>query len=151
MREALVRDGAAPLDAAELDTLRILAGVPRFGADMDASYLPMEAGLTRSAIDFEKGCYIGQEVVLRATARGHLQRGLVQLELPPGVGPGTPLLAGDREVGTVTSAAETPEGRIGLGYARRAHWRPGERLSTPAGDAVVRRVLVEEGLAPGAA
>jgi folate-binding protein YgfZ len=146
LREALLGDGAAPLDAAELDTLRILAGVPRFGADMDAGYLPMEAGLTRAAISFTKGCYIGQEVVLRATARGHLQRGLVQLELPPGAGPGTPLVAADREVGTVTSAAETPEGRLGLGYLRRAHWQAGARLRAGTGEAVVRRVIVEDGL-----
>src|SRR6266511_2606932 len=51
-------------------------GQARFGAEMDASRLPMEAGLTRLAISFSKGCYTGQEVVLRATSRGHLQRGL---------------------------------------------------------------------------
>jgi folate-binding protein YgfZ len=147
LRGELVQDGAAPLDPPELDALRILAGVPRFGADMDASYLPMEAGLTRSAISFCKGCYIGQEVVLRATARGHLQRGLVQLELPAGAVPGTPLVAGDREVGVVTSAAETPEGRVGLGYLRRAHWQAGARVKAGTGEAVVRRVIVEDGLA----
>jgi hypothetical protein len=108
----------------------------------------MEAGLTRAAISFTKGCYLGQEIVLRATVRGHLQRGLVQLSLPAGAGPGTPLLAAGAEVGAVTSAADTPEGRVGLGYLRRAHWREGERLSTPAGEAVVRRVVVEEGI-PG--
>ncbi|ABC82618.1 YgfZ/GcvT domain-containing protein [Anaeromyxobacter dehalogenans] len=146
LRAALVADGAAPLDLAELESLRILAGVARFGADMDASRLPMEAGLTRAAISFTKGCYIGQEVVLRATARGHLQRGLVQLELPPGAGPGTPLVAGGQEVGAVTSAAETPEGRLGLGYLRRAHWKPGERVRAGEGEAVVRAVIVEDGV-----
>lgn len=146
LREALVAAGAAPLEAAELDSLRILAGVPRFGADMDASRLPMEAGLTRSAISFNKGCYIGQEVVLRATARGHLQRGLVQLELPAGAAAGTPLLADGREVGAVTSVAETPEGRLGLGYLRRAHWQVGARVQAGEGEAVVRRVIVEDGV-----
>jgi hypothetical protein len=48
----------------------------------------------------------------------------------------------DKEVGWVTSAAETSQGRLGLGYLRRAHWREGERVKTTAGDAVVRRVLV---------
>ena len=85
-------------------------------------------------------------MVLRATARGHLQRGLVQLVLPAGAGPGTPLSAGGQEVGVVTSAADTPEGRLGLGYLRRAHWKAGERVATPAGEAVVRRVLVEDGV-----
>jgi folate-binding protein YgfZ len=129
LRAALVAEGAAELSADALEALRILGGVARFGADVDATRLPMEAGLTRAAISFSKGCYIGQEVVLRATARGHLQRGLVQLALPPGAGPGTPLAAGGQEVGVVTSAVDTPEGRVGLGYLRRAHWKQGERLA----------------------
>src|SRR6266542_1886613 len=138
------------LAAEELEVLRILAGQARFGADMDASRLPMEAGLTRLAISFTKGCYTGQEVVLRATARGHLQRGLVQLALPPGAVPGTILSAGGQDVGVVTSAAETPEGRIGLGYVRRAQWKEGERVATAAGEAIVRKVIAEDGIArPG--
>ncbi|HEX9401740.1 MAG TPA: folate-binding protein [Anaeromyxobacter sp.] len=145
-RAELVREGAFELGEGDLEALRILEGQARFGADMDASRLPMEAGLTRLAISFSKGCYTGQEVVLRATSRGHLQRGLVQLELPPGAGAGTPLSAAGQEVGVVTSAADTPEGRLGLGYLRRAHWNPGERVATPAGEAVVRRVLVEDGV-----
>jgi hypothetical protein len=148
LRAALLSAGAAPLEEGDLEALRILGGFARWGLDMDGSRLPMEAGLTRSAIAFDKGCYVGQEVVLRATVRGHLQKGLVQLALPPGAGPGTPLRAGGPdgpEAGTVTSAAETPEGRLGLGTLRRAHWRVGERLDAAGlGEAVVRRVLVEE-------
>jgi len=147
LRAALVADGAAALSEDDLEALRILGGFARFGADMDASRLPMEAGLTRGAISFCKGCYTGQEVVLRATARGHLQKGLVQLALPAGVGPGAPLAAGGAEVGVVTSAAETPEGRVGLGYLRRAHWQEGARLAAGGGEAVVRRVIVEDGVA----
>jgi hypothetical protein len=144
-RAALVSRGAVPLDPADLEALRLEAGLARFGADMDAERLPMEAGLTRDAIHLGKGCYIGQEVVLRATVRGHLQKGLVQLELPPAAGPGARLLAGGEEVGWVTSAAQTSQGRLGLGYLRRAHWKEGERLATEGGEAVVRRVVVEEG------
>jgi folate-binding protein YgfZ len=146
LRAALVEAGAADLGADELEALRILGGLARFGADMDAARLPMEAGLTRAAISFTKGCYTGQEVVLRATARGHLQRGLVQLDLPAGAGPGTPLVSGGQEVGAVTSAADTPEGRVGLGYLRRAHWRAGERVQAGGAEAVVRRVVVEDGV-----
>jgi tRNA-modifying protein YgfZ len=147
VRGRLLADGGEALSAEDLEALRILGGVPRFGADMDHKRLPMEAGLTRAAVSFAKGCYIGQEVVLRATARGHLQRGLVQLALPPGAAPGTPLLAGGQEVGVVTSAAETPEGRIGLGYLRRAHWREGAEVEAgPSGPARVRRVIVEDGV-----
>jgi len=147
LRAALVGEGAGDLGEADLEALRILGGFARFGADMDASRLPMEAGLTRSAIHFGKGCYIGQEVVLRATARGHLQKGLVQLALPAGAGPGTKLSAGGQEVGLVTSAADTPEGRVGLGYLRRAHWSVGARLAAGDGEATVRRVIVEDGVA----
>jgi folate-binding protein YgfZ len=147
LRAALVAEGAAALDADGLEALRILGGVARFGAEMDGARLPMEAGLTRAAISFGKGCYTGQEVVLRATARGHLQKGLVQLALPSGAGAGTPLLAAGAEVGAVTSAADTPEGRVGLGYLRRAHWKVGERLAAGGGEAVVLRVVVEDGIA----
>jgi hypothetical protein len=143
-RGALLAAGAADLGAGDLEALRILAGIPRFGADFDRSRLVIEAGVSGSAISFEKGCYIGQEVVLRGTFRGQVQRGLVQLALPPGAGPGTALAAGGQEVGLVTSAAETPEGRLGLGYLRRAHWKPGTRLAAAGGEAVVRRALVEE-------
>jgi folate-binding protein YgfZ len=146
LRAELVAQGFHDLSAEDVEALRILGGQARWGADMDATRLPMEAGLTRLAISFTKGCYTGQEVVLRATARGHLQRGLVQLALPEGAGPGTPLAAGGHEVGVVTSAAHTPEGRLGLGYLRRAHWKEGERIATPSGDAVVRRILVEDGI-----
>jgi len=144
LREALIALGAADLSSLDMEALRIEAGLARYGLDMDRSRLPMEAGLTADAIHFDKGCYIGQEVVLRATMRGHLQRGLVQLDLPSGAGPGTPLHAGGQEIGRVTSAAETSMGRLGLGYVRRAQWTVGARLETPAGEAVVRKVVVHE-------
>ncbi|MEY2669337.1 MAG: hypothetical protein RJA59_1975 [Pseudomonadota bacterium] len=144
VREALLAGGAADLTASDLEVLRIEEGVARFGADMDGERLPMEAALTRDAIHFQKGCYLGQEVVLRATVRGAIQKGLVQLELPAGAGPGTPITAGEKEVGRITSAAETSRGRLGLATLRRAHWREGERLATPAGEVVVRRVMVQE-------
>jgi hypothetical protein len=140
----MIAAGAVPLDEEDLEALRLEEGVPRFGADMDGERLPMEAGLTRDAIHFDKGCYVGQEVVLRATVRGHIQKGLVLLELPPAAGSGTALSADGKEVGRVTSTGETSQGRLGLGYVRRAHWREGERLDTPAGEARVRRVLVNE-------
>lgn len=148
LRAAAVGQGAAPLGEDDLEAIRVLAGMARFGVDMDPSRLPMEAGLTRAAISFGKGCYTGQEVVLRATARGHLQRGLVQLEVPPGAAAGTTLTANGQEVGVLTSVADTPEGRIGLGYLRRAHWKEGERVGAGGGEAVVRKVIVEDGL-PG--
>jgi len=143
-RRALLDAGAVEVSAGELEVLRILGGRPRWGLDLDGSRLPMEAGLTCEAISFTKGCYVGQEVVVRATSRGRLQKGLVVLDLPGVAGPGAKLLAAGQEVGWVTSAADAPDGRVGLGYLRRAHWRAGERLETAGGEAVVRRVVVEE-------
>jgi tRNA-modifying protein YgfZ len=143
IRAEILSAGATGLDAEALEALRILGGVARWGRELDGARLPMEAGLTGAAISFSKGCYIGQEIVVRATARGQLQRGLVQLALPPGAEPGTKLVAGGAEVGVVTSAAETPEGRVGLGYLRRAHWAVGTRVTAGEGDAVVRKALAE--------
>ena len=82
-------DGA--IHRGDLEVLRVMAGVPRQGADFDAARLPMEAALVATAVSFDKGCYLGQEVVLRGTFRGQIQKGLVQLALPEGAGPGTPL------------------------------------------------------------
>ncbi len=144
LRAGLVAGGAAPLDEADLEALRIAGGVGRWGAELDGSRLPMEAGLTADAISFTKGCYLGQEVVVRATSRGQIQRGLVLLKLPEGAGPGSRLGAGGVEVGAVTSAAETPEGRLGLGYLRRAHWGAGTRLATGGGEAEVVRAVAGE-------
>lgn len=143
VRAELLSAGATALDADALEALRVLAGIARWGHELDGARLPMEAGLTGAAISFSKGCYIGQEIVVRATARGQLQRGLVQLALPPGAGPGTRLVSGGAEVGVVTSAVETPEGRVGLGYLRRAHWAPGSRVTAGEGEATVRWAVAE--------
>ena len=150
-RDELVARGAAELAEGDLEALRIEEGLARFGHDMDRSRLPMEAGLTAQAIHFDKGCYIGQEVVLRATVRGHLQKGLVQLALPPGAGPGDRLFAGADEAGWVTSVAETTRGLLGLGYVRRAYWKEGTALQTAAGEARVTKVVVHEPGQRGAA
>lgn len=141
---ALLDAGAVALSREDLEVLRIAAGVARWGADMDEGRLPMEAGLTRDAISFTKGCYVGQELVMRATARGHLQRGLVQLSLPAGASPGAKLFANGQEMGAVTSAADTPGGRVGLGYVKRVAWPEGTRLATEGGEAVVMRPVVWE-------
>lgn len=143
-RAALLAGGAAELDEAALEVLRVEGGFARFGRDMDGTRLPMEAGLTQAGIAFDKGCYIGQEVVLRATQRGQIQKGLALLGLPAGAGPGARLLSGGAEVGQITSAVEGRAGRVGLGYLRRAQWAAGTRLTSDAGEVVVLRSLVTE-------
>ena len=143
-RSALLAAGATPLSEDDLEALRVLAGIPRFGADVDETRLVMEAGILATSGSFDKGCYLGQEVVLRGTFRGQIQKGLVQLALPAAARAGAPLTHMDKDVGVVTSAVQTPEGWLGLGYLRRAHWKEGERLQTTGGEAVVRRVLLVE-------
>jgi folate-binding protein YgfZ len=150
VRSALAAAGAAELTESDLEALRIMAGLPRWGAEIDGARLVLETGIVRDAVAFDKGCYIGQEVVARGTFRGQVQRGLVQLEVPAGTAAPAALTADGQEVGRVTSVADTPEGPLALGYVRRAYWIEGQRLATGDGDAVVRRVLVQERDEPGA-
>lgn len=135
LREA----GAEPVGFEALDVLRVEAGIPWVGVDMDGEMLAMEADL-EAAISFKKGCYLGQEVVERIAARGHVNRkrtGLVLRGDP--VEPRTTLLAGDKEVGWVTSCVRSPRlGKtIGMGYVRREHLEPGSVLSVEGGGAAL--------------
>jgi folate-binding protein YgfZ len=131
--ERLLAAGAVPVGFEALEVLRVERGTPRFGADLDEKTIPLEAHL-QPAISYEKGCYIGQEVIARATFRGHVNRQLVGLSfdaLPP---PRTELFLGDRRVGLVTSAVQSPVyGAIGLGFAHRDVAQPGTALSLAGG------------------
>lgn len=108
------------LAADELELLRIRAGTPRFGREIDDRVLPAEAGLDEGWIDFGKGCYPGQEPVARLRYRGHANRGLRVLALERGELPAydTEVLYEGRPVGRVTSVARGPEGIVALAYVR---------------------------------
>ncbi len=104
----------------ELERLRIHAGTPRFGREIDERVLPAEAGLDRTAIDFEKGCYPGQEPIARQHYRGRVNRTLRLLALE-----GDKLPAYDAEldhegkvVGRVTSAVREDDHVLALAYVR---------------------------------
>ncbi|HUE96924.1 MAG TPA: glycine cleavage T C-terminal barrel domain-containing protein [Longimicrobiaceae bacterium] len=121
--------GVAPAGFAALETLRIEAGRPRFGQELTEETLPPEAyettGSMARAVSFTKGCYTGQEVVIRIAHRGHVNRSLRGLRLGGAPTPPerTPLFRVDdgKEIGWVTSAAHSPqEGEtVALGYVRR--------------------------------
>jgi tRNA-modifying protein YgfZ len=117
--------GATPLGPLALEALRIEAGTPRFGTDMTEDTIPLEAGIEGRAISFTKGCYVGQEVIIRILHRGHgrVARRLVGLSIDGQSVPasGSPLGAGGRDVGLITSAVFSPRlGRpIALGYVHR--------------------------------
>ncbi len=128
---AAVEAGAQPMGMTALDVIRVERGVPWAGVDMDESTLLMETGCD-TAISFTKGCYLGQEVVERVAARGHVNRHLTGLiidgaELPAG---GARLLAQGREVGYVTSAVHSQalDRPIALAMVQRKHAAPGERV-----------------------
>jgi folate-binding protein YgfZ len=123
--------GAEPVGMEALDVLRLEAGIPWYGRDMDESMLISEVGL-EAAISYSKGCYLGQEVVERVAARGQVQRKLVGLTcdgqvVPP---PASKLVRDGNEVGWITSAAWSPAraGVIALGYVRREHWDAGVEM-----------------------
>jgi folate-binding protein YgfZ len=111
------------IDAGTLETLRIEAAMPRWGVDMDENTIPNEAGLEKRAINYGKGCYIGQETIARIKTYGHVNRQLVQMAMTGQDVParGDKIVAEGREVGQVTSAVFSS--RLGkplaLGYVRR--------------------------------
>ncbi len=115
--------GLAGWDALEL--VRVEAGIPRFGADMDETNLAPEAGIEARAISYQKGCYIGQEVIARIRTYGQVTRALRGLVLPEGLPvlpkKGDVLRQAGREVGQITSAVLSPRLRrpIALGYVRK--------------------------------
>lgn len=118
----------------ELELLRIEAGVPRWGAEIDDRILPAEAGLDRTHVSFSKGCYPGQEPVARLHFRGHPNRGLRVLELDEAAPRDTELVHEGKTVGRVTSAARRPDGSVvALAYVR-TEVPEGARLE-PAGPA----------------
>jgi folate-binding protein YgfZ len=100
--------------AEELEPLRIAAGTPAWGKELDETILPAEAGLDETHISFTKGCYPGQEPVARLQYRGHPNRRLRRLEVPAAK-PGDEIVFEEKVVGRVTSAAP---GKA-LGYVRR--------------------------------
>ena len=114
--------GAEALEPDELERLRILAGTPRWGHELDDRVLPAEAGLEEHAISFTKGCYPGQEPVARLHHRGHPNRTLRVLEIPGGEPPAldTTLELDGKAVGRITSAAaDLHRGVVALAYVRR--------------------------------
>jgi folate-binding protein YgfZ len=106
------------------DVLRIEAGVPKFLVDMTEDTIPLEAGIEDRAISFTKGCYVGQEVIVRVTHRGggRVSKRLIQWrDSSHTVTAGAAIQSGDRAIGRVTSAAYSPaqDALIGLGYVHR--------------------------------
>jgi folate-binding protein YgfZ len=140
---ALTERGARPAGHATLDVLRIEAGRPRWGAELTEDVIPIEAGLRGRAISETKGCYTGQEVIIRILHRGHVNRHLRGLLLgdAPAPAAGAVLFSPHepKGVGRVTSACASPRlgQTIALGYVRREVTPPASvRLGAWDGPAV---------------
>jgi folate-binding protein YgfZ len=127
--DALRAAGAVAADRDVIEAARIEAGYPVFGVDMTDDTIPLEAGIEDRAISFTKGCYVGQEVVIRVLHRGQgrVARRLVGLRIAGDVAArGAKIFSADREIGTVTSAVRSPRfGSIALGYVHRDFVEPG--------------------------
>jgi folate-binding protein YgfZ len=121
--DALLKAGARPTGTAALNLFRISRGIPQFGKDIREHDLPQETGQTR-ALNFTKGCYLGQEIVERIRSRGAVHRQFtafaVEGTLPE---PGAKIVADEKEVGEITSSAVLPlpggDRPVALGYLRR--------------------------------
>ncbi len=136
----LVAAGAVPIGEATWDCLRVEAGVPRFGVEVDETTMPQEAGIHERVVSYSKGCYIGQETVARLYWKGKPNRLLRGLRFSEAVAHGAALLVGEREVGTVASVVASPRlGLVGLALVRHEA-EPGDILTvagTSAGATVV--------------
>ena len=130
---ALLQSGATPVGADALELHRIALGIPRYGQDIRERDLPQETGQDR-ALNFSKGCYIGQEIVERIRSRGAVHRTfsgfLFDKELPD---PGSKIQANGKDVGEITSAATLPLAGstrpVALGYIRREAGSPGNEVA----------------------
>jgi folate-binding protein YgfZ len=139
LAETLTKSGAMRVGTTALDLLRIASGIPRYGQDIRERDLPQETEQAR-ALNFSKGCYIGQEIVERIRSRGNVRRKfagfVVQGPLPAA---GSKLQIEGKEVGEITSAASLPSATqvpVALGYIRREVATPGRQVD--AGNAKVK-------------
>ena len=136
----LIEAGAVEVTPEAAEIVRVEAGVPRFGAEMNSATMPAEAAIVEDAVSFTKGCYIGQETVARLHYKGKPNRHLRGLRLSAAAAPGAPLRLGEKEVGRLGGAVVSPAlGPIGLAIVRREA-EPGTEL-TVGEDGVTAEVV----------
>jgi folate-binding protein YgfZ len=145
LREA----GAVEVTAEAVEVTRIEGGRPLFGTDMDEETIPLEAGIEDRAISLTKGCYVGQEIIIRVLhrAQGRVAKRLVGIVLEPAArvpSRGDAIRAGERQVGAVTSAALSPAlGRpVAMGYVHRDFAAPSTAVAVESGRASQAALVV---------
>jgi folate-binding protein YgfZ len=148
---ALQAAGATPVGSEVLEIRRIVEGTPLYGVDIRERDLPQETEQTR-ALNFSKGCYVGQEIVERIHSRGNVHRkftGFVA-EGADAISAGAKIVAGEKEVGEITSAATLVSGdrTVALGYIRREIGLPGREVTIGASLATVVQLPMESVVSP---
>ena len=145
--DALVAHGATPVGSEALELLRIQQGIPRYGVDIRERDLPQETEQAR-ALNFNKGCYIGQEIVERIRSRGAVHRKFTGFVWDNGeeVAPGSKVVLSEKEVGEITSARLLGEHHRGLalGYMRREAAIPGKEVVIGGSSARVAELPFEK-------
>src|SRR5439155_6503922 len=137
--KAIARTGALHASPETLEAVRIEVGYPVFGVDMTVETIPLEAGIEDRAISMTKGCYVGQEVIVRVLHRGHgrVAKKLVWLQVEGTSMPakGDVVLAGEQEIGRITSAAFSPQANapLALAYVQRDFLAGGTAVAVKSG------------------
>jgi folate-binding protein YgfZ len=145
--DVLLAAGASPVGSEALELRRIVTGIPTYGVDIRERDLPQETEQAR-ALNFNKGCYVGQEIVERIRSRGAVHRkftGFVA-EGAGQIGAGMKIVAGEKEVGEITSAAflQFAEKTVALGYIRREVGVPGREVTIGTARALVASLPFED-------
>lgn len=141
LRTRLAEAGAVACSQETWETIRLETGTPCYGTDISLDNLPQEVNRNEQAINFNKGCYLGQETVARLDALGHVNRLLVGLKLPTStaIAVGQEIESAGKKIARITSVGYSP--RLGapfaLAYVRREHAEPGSRFPCPGGEAEV--------------
>lgn len=139
-----LRETVQPVGRDVIEVMRIESGVPLYGRELDETVIPQEAFLDRDAVSFDKGCFLGQELVCRINSRGHVNRYLRGLvirsdDLPS---PGSEVRVGGDEVGHLTSVARSPRlGVVGLAFVRREVEPPSVAAVVTAAGAVPAEIV----------
>ncbi|NJL03729.1 MAG: aminomethyl transferase family protein [Chloroflexaceae bacterium] len=137
VRTALYDAGGVPLSNAAWEIMRVEAGYPHYPNELSLEYIPLETGLW-DAISFNKGCYVGQEIIARMESRNRIAKLLRGLRFAPDAAlppPPHKLSVQGKEAGDLTSVVQSPRyGQIGLAYVRAAHAAPGTQVGLAASD-----------------
>ena len=145
---AMVEAGAAAIGQDALDSLRILSGRARWPQDGTAKSMVHELRLDKECCAFDKGCYVGQEVINRIDVKGAIQKRLTGMRIDGAAPLGTLVWLGDRKIGTLTSSAIIDGQRVGLAVLRKTAWEPGTAVTLqPEGGEEVAATIAEFPLA----